>query len=31
MTIKPFKKLAVIGLGLIGSSVCHAARRGGLG
>jgi cyclohexadieny/prephenate dehydrogenase len=30
MTIKPFDKLAIIGLGLIGSSIAHAARRGGV-
>lgn len=27
MTFQPFDRLAVIGIGLIGSSVCHAARR----
>ena len=26
----PFDKIAIIGLGLIGSSIAHAARRGGL-
>ena len=25
-----FDKIAIIGLGLIGSSIAHAARRGGL-
>jgi cyclohexadieny/prephenate dehydrogenase len=28
--MEPFNKLAIIGLGLIGSSIAHAARRGGL-
>ncbi len=28
--MEPFRKLAIIGLGLIGSSIAHAARRGGL-
>jgi cyclohexadieny/prephenate dehydrogenase len=28
--MEPFDKIAIIGLGLIGSSIAHAARRGGL-
>src|SRR5471032_2670970 len=28
--MEPMKKIAIIGLGLIGSSIAHAARRGGL-
>jgi cyclohexadieny/prephenate dehydrogenase len=28
--MEPFNKIAIIGLGLIGSSIAHAARRGGL-
>jgi len=28
--MEPFRKLAIVGLGLIGSSIAHAARRGGL-
>ncbi|MBN9588356.1 MAG: cyclohexadienyl dehydrogenase [Alphaproteobacteria bacterium 64-11] len=28
MTMDPFGKIAIIGLGLIGSSIAHAARRG---
>jgi cyclohexadieny/prephenate dehydrogenase len=30
MTMEPFDKLAIIGLGLIGSSIAHAARRSGV-
>lgn len=30
MTTQHFKKIALIGLGLIGSSICHAVRRGRL-
>jgi len=30
MTMEPFRKLAIVGLGLIGSSIARAARRGGL-
>lgn len=31
MSVDPhFKRVAIIGLGLIGSSVCHAMKRGGL-
>jgi cyclohexadieny/prephenate dehydrogenase len=28
--MEPMKKIAIVGLGLIGSSIAHAARRGGL-
>jgi cyclohexadieny/prephenate dehydrogenase len=28
--MEPFNKLAIVGLGLIGSSIAHAAKRGGL-
>ena len=30
MTMEPFDKLAIIGLGLIGASIAHAARRAGV-
>ncbi len=30
MSFKTFEKIALIGVGLIGSSIAHAARRGGL-